>query len=236
VAAGGHLRGTIANPSRQPVYQIEAFSSDGLTLHEAALADALPPGGQVAVDSTLGAANLPGRSGTAAAVLLRAVAADALRQRGQVVLVALTPQLPSRLQVDGQRPPATPGLAVLQQAVLPAVAGGPPRDLERKWLASTSGDQKAGFADVYDLVAPAQAGAEAGPLALTYNAEWSPSVEVYDWSRAAFVPAPAQPAGDLTQTRVPLTADQVRDGMVRVRLHERRISWAADVWLDGPGS
>jgi hypothetical protein len=227
-AAGGHLQGTISNPGRQPVYQIEAFSSDGQTLHQATLADALPPGAQVRVDGALSAANLPGRSGTAAAVLLRSVAADALTGRGQVVLVALTPQLPSRLRVDGQRPAATPGLAVLQQAVLPAVAGGPSRDLERKWLASTSGDQKAGFADVYDVVAPAPAGA----LALTYNAEWSPSVEVYDWSRAAFAPVPAQPAGDLTQTRVPLTAEQVRDGMVRVRVHEPRISWAADVWLD----
>jgi hypothetical protein len=31
---------------------------------------------------------------------------------------------------------------------------------------------------------------------------------------------------------VPLTGDQVRNGLVRVRMHEPRLSWATNVWID----
>ncbi len=227
---GGHLQGTIANRGDRPVYLLQAFSGDGQVLHRTALTDALPPGGQVTVDSALTAADQPGRGVTAESVLLRAVAADALGPRGQVVLVGLTAPLPSRLTVDGQRPPLA-GLAVLQQTVRPGAGDGSVRDLERKWLASTRGDQKTGFTDVYDLALPPPS----GPLALTYNVQWSPSAEVYDWSRGAFVPVAGTPRADPAEARATLTPEQVRDGVVRVRMHESRPSWGATVWVDPPG-
>ena len=41
------------------------------------------------------------------------------------------------------------------------------------------------------------------------------------------------PKADGPQAAVPLDPQQVRDGMVRVRLHEPRVSWGSSVWLDG---
>jgi hypothetical protein len=227
---GGHVLGTITNRGDRPVYLLQAFTGDGQVLHRAALADALAPGAQVTFDSALGPADQAGRAATPESVLLRSVAADALSARGKVVLVGLMAPLPSRLKVDGQQPP-TAALAVLEQAVRPDATDGSVRDLERKWLASSSGDQKSGFTDVYDLGLPAPS----GPLTLVYSSQWSPSVEVYDWARGAFAPVAATPRADPTEAQVALTPDQVRDGMVRVRMHEPRPSWGATAWLAGPG-
>jgi hypothetical protein len=227
---GGHVQGTVTNRGDRPVYLLQAFTGDGQVLHRAALADALPPGGQATVDSALGSADQAGRAVTSESVLLRSVAANALSGRGQVVLVGLMAPLPSKLTVDGQRPP-TAALAVLEQTLRPAATDGSVRDVERKWLAGSGGDQKNGFTDVYDLALPSPS----GPLTLVYSAQWSPSVEVYDWSRGAFGPVAATPRADPTEAQVALTPDQVRDGLVRVRMHEPRPSWGATVWLAGPG-
>jgi hypothetical protein len=133
--------------------------------------------------------------------------------------------LASQLTVDG-RPPPQAGLAVIQQQVTIGKADSSVRDVQRKWLASAAGDQKGGYTDVYDIVAP-QSGV---PLVLTYSSVWTNSVEVYDWSQGRFVPAASvaeSPAG-----AVPLTPDLLRDGMVRVRVHEPRLSWGTNVWVD----
>jgi hypothetical protein len=31
---------------------------------------------------------------------------------------------------------------------------------------------------------------------------------------------------------MPLTAGMVRDGLVRVRMHEPRLSWGSNIWVD----
>ena len=227
---GGRVQGTVVNSGRQAVLELELFSYDGQALHRAQLMPGLGAGGRAVVDAPLGPAN-PGKRGpTAEEVLLRAVASGALASRGQVVLVGLMQPLPTRLTVDGQSPPGA-GLAVLQQTVSLTGADGSIRDVEDKWLTGTTGDQKSGFAAVYDLLVPR---ADA-PLQLTYNPQWATTVEVYDWSRGAFVTVTGQAGADATTSVASLSADQVRDGVVRVRMHEPRLSWGTNVWVDRAG-
>jgi hypothetical protein len=227
---GGRLVGTVTNHGPRPVVLLQAFTTDGQTLHRAPLAPSLPAGAGIAVDSALGSADGPTGASPAADVLLRSVAATSIVNRGEVVLVGLMEPLPSRLTVDGRRPPLA-GIGVLEQSVRPQASDGTIRDLQRRWLAASSGDPKAGYSDVYDLLVPPPS----GPLALTFDAGWTPAVEVYDWTRGAFVPGPATRGADASQTGVPLTADQVGGGMVRVRLHEPRVSWGATLSLDAAG-
>jgi len=228
---GGRVRGTVANGGRAPVWQLKLFTNDGQLAHEAQLAAFVPPGAQVPVDAQLGPADTPGRTTMAEAILLRAVASGPLATRGQAVLVGLTEPVPSRLTVDGQPPPRA-SLAVLEQTTTLASADSQVRDVERKWLAGATGDQKGGFTAAYDILLPRVD----GPLTLTYNAQWATAVDVYDWSRGLFVPVPRQPGRDLAQSTAPISGDQVRDGMVRVRLHEPRLSWATNVWVDAAAS
>lgn len=230
VLRGGRVQGAVVNNGPQPVLQLELFSNDGQTLHRAQLAPGVPAGGRASVDAPLGPADSGTRAPAAEEVLLRAVASNALAARGQVVLVGLMPPLPTRLTVDGRSPPGA-GLAVLQQTVSLGAADGAIRDAEDKWLAGTTGDQKSGFAAVYDLLVPRTD----APLQLTYNPQWATHVEVYDWASRAFVTVTGLAGADAATSIVGLTPDQVRDGMVRVRMHEPRLSWGTNVWVDQAG-
>jgi hypothetical protein len=225
---GGHVQGTIANHGPAAVLLLEAFSNDGQTVHRADLAPGVAAGDTITVDAQLNPAD-GAAPPMAEEQLLRAVAGSALTRRGQLVLVGLMPPLPTRLTVDGQAPPGA-GLAVLEQPVPVANAAGTLRDVEDKWLVGTSGDQTKGFAGVYDLAVPPSTGG----LQLTYNSQFDTSVEIYDWATGAFLPATGQGA-DPTAVAVPLNGDEVRDGLVRVRVHEPRLSWGANVWVDAAG-
>ncbi|HEY4026973.1 MAG TPA: hypothetical protein VGO86_11135 [Candidatus Dormibacteraeota bacterium] len=224
---GGRVQGTLTNAGSQTVWLPRLFSGDGQTLHKAELGASVAPGETIAVDAPLGAADAPSQGVSPGDVLMRSVAGSSLRVRGQVVLVGLTRPLPTRLTVDGQTPPGA-ALAVLEQTVALAGVDSGIRDTEDKWLAGTTGDQKSGFAAVYDLLVP-HTGV---PLQLTYNPQWTTAMEVYDWSRGVFVPVSAGPGGDPSASAVALAPEQMRDGMVRVRMHEPRLSWATSVWID----
>jgi hypothetical protein len=222
---GGRVQGVVANVGQQPVAGLSLYSQDNQVLHQADLAVFIPAGGRVAVDAPLAAA-IPART-SAETALLRFVATEALAQHGPTVLVALTPPAPSRLLVDGQQPPRA-GLAVLQQSVALGGADSSLRDFQRRRLASTAGDQRAGFSDVYDIVLPATT----GPLALGSTAQWVTPMEVYNWATGSFEAVGS--ASDPAQGKLPLRPEQVQDGVVRVRLHEPRVSWGSSVWVDGP--
>jgi hypothetical protein len=224
---GGRVQGTVANTGNQTVFLPELFTNDGQVTHGASLAPGIPPGGRVDVDAPLTAADSPGPGLTWEQLLLRSVAADALTARGQVVLVGLTQPLPTGLTVDGQPPPGA-GLAVIEQTVTPTGVDSAIRDVEDKWLAATSADGRTGVAATYDLLMPRSD----VPLVLDYNPQSATAVDVYDWSRGVFVAISGQAGADPTQGTVALSADQVRDGLVRVRLHEPRLSWATNVWVD----
>jgi hypothetical protein len=227
---GGHVQGTIANPGHAPVVLLELFSNDGQALHRAQLAPGVAAGDRITVDAQLAAADNGAQTATPEEALLRSIAGNSISARGQTVLVGLMQPLPTRLTVDGQPPPGA-GLAVLEQNVSVAAADSGLRDVEDKWLVGTSGDQTKGFAGVYDLSVPPTTGG----LQLTYNAQWATSMEVYDWARGAFVPVSGQGA-DPASSVVSLTGDQVRSGLVRVRMHEPRLSWATNVWIDAAKS
>src|SRR5262249_52883710 len=126
------------------------------------------------------------------------------------------------------RPPPQAGLAVIQQQVTLGKADSSVRDVQRKWLASAAGDQKGGFIDVYDIVAP-QSGV---PLVLTYSSVWTNQVAVDEWSQGRLGPAAAAAGSALPAGSVPLSPELLRDGMVRVRVHEARLSWGTNVWVD----
>jgi hypothetical protein len=224
---GGRVQGTVANTGEQTVFLPELFTNDGQVTHGASLALGIPPGGRVDVDAPLTAADSPGPGLTWEQLLLRSVAAGALTARGQVVLVGLTQPLPTRLTVDGQPPPGA-GLAVIEQTVTPTGVDSAIRDVEDKWLAAVSADGKTGVAATYDLLVPRSD----VPLVLDYNPQSAAAVEVYDWSRGVFVSVTGQAGADPSQGTVALSADQVRDGLVRIRLHEPRLSWATNVWVD----
>ncbi|HKA48166.1 MAG TPA: hypothetical protein VKK19_01090 [Candidatus Dormibacteraeota bacterium] len=224
---GGMVQGTVLNLGPLPVLRLELFTYDGQVMHRSDLVPYLPPGGQEAASAPLVAADSGLRGPTAESILLRAVAADALHAPGQAVLVGLMPPLASQLTVDGSPPPQA-GLAVIQQQVTLGKADSSVRDIQRKWLASATGDQKGGFTDVYDIVAPQSS----VPLVLSYSSVWANSVELYDWSKGRFVPAASVTGSDMSAGSIPLTADLLRDGMVRVRVHEPRLSWGTNVWVD----
>jgi hypothetical protein len=227
---GNRIQGTIVNTGPQTVWQLELFSTDGQSLHRAQLTPGIAGGGRINVDAPLGAADAGTRGQSADELLLRSVASGALAGRGDVVLVGLMEPLPTRLTVDGQSPPGL-GLAVLQQTVTLGGADSALRDVQDKWLAGTSGDQKSGFAAVYDVqVSPTD-----HPLQLTYNPQWATVMEVFDWSRGTFVTVSGRSGGDAATSVVALTGDQVRDGVVRVRMHEPRLSWATNIWVDPAG-
>lgn len=224
---GGMVQGTVLNLGPLPVLRLELFTYDGQVMHRSDLVPYLPPGGQEAASAPLVAADSGLRGPTAESILLRAVAADALHAPGQAVLVGLMPPLASQLTVDGSPPPQA-GLAVIQQQVTLGKADSSVRDVQRKWLASATGDQKGGFTDVYDIVAPQSS----VPLVLSYSSVWANSVELYDWSQGRFVPAASVIGSDMSAGSIPLTPDLLRDGMVRVRVHEPRLSWGTNVWVD----
>lgn len=224
---GGMVQGTVVNLGPLPLLQLELFTFDGQVLHRSDVVPYLPPGGQQVVRAPLVAADAGLRRPTAEAILLRAVATQAMHAPGQAVLVGLMPPLPSQLTVDG-RPPPQGGLAVIQQQVALGKADSSVRDVERKWLASAAGDQKGGFTDVYDIVAP-QSGV---PLVLTFSSAWTNSVELYDWSQGRFVSAASVAGSELPAGSVPLSPELLRDGMVRVRVHEARLSWGTNMWVD----
>jgi hypothetical protein len=223
---GGHVQGTIANPGPAPVVLLELFSNDGQTMHRAELAPGIAAGDKITVDAPLANADGGTQPATAEEALLRSVAGSSITGRGQVVVVGLMQPLPTGLTVDGQPPPGA-GLAVLDQTVTVAGADGSLRDVEDKWLVGTSGDQTKGFAAAYDLSVPPTATG----LQLTYNSQWASSMEVYDWATGAYETVAGQ-GTDPTALAVPLTADQVRNGLVRVRMHEPRLDWGANVWVD----
>lgn len=222
---GGHVQGTVANASSEPVAELMLYSADGQTLRRARLAELLQPGGRVSVDVALE----PDRAGQGGPqppweeLLLRAVAVPSLAQRGQAVLVGLTTPLPSQLTVDGERPPRW-ALAVLQQPVTVASADGPARDFQRRSLASTAGDSRSGYLDVYDIQVPATS----APLRLAAATQSPGDVEVFDWLRNAFTPSSAVGPGRATV----LGSEHVRDGLVRVRVREPRLTWGAALWIE----
>jgi hypothetical protein len=226
---GGHVRGTVANLGAQPAGELELFTYDGQNYHMAPLSYFLGPGGATSVDSPLGRAaadsSVAGAAPGSVSSLLQAVAVSELQEQGDAVVVGLTIPVSSKLTVDGGQ--LTPlAVAVLQQPVSLEAADSSLRDFERKRLTSSIGDSSKGFIDVYDLTIPPTT----APLQLTLNQESVTGLEVYDWTQGTFVPVPMDSA---TSTSIaPLTAGEVRDGLVRLRVHEPRLMWAQAIWVE----
>src|SRR5262249_24588122 len=138
---GGMVQGTVLNLGPLPLLRLELFTYDGQVMHRCDIVPYLPPGGQEAASAPLADADFRHRRPTAGSILLSAVAPDAMHAPGQAVLVASMPPLATQLTVHGSPPPQA-GLAVIQQQVTLGKADSSVRDIQRKWLASATGDQK----------------------------------------------------------------------------------------------
>jgi hypothetical protein len=231
--SGGRLRGTVTNLGRQPVGDLELFAYDGQSYYRAPVSGFLDAGRSATVDGGVsvvpsggnGAQQPPAAAPGSVASLLQAVAASELAEQGDAVLVGLTKPVPSRLTVDGQSPPGL-AVAVLQQPVQIEAADSDLQGFEQKRLISSSGDPSSGFTDVYDLTVPSAS----VPLELNFGAESVTRLEIYDWSQGTFVPVAADTPALNAST--PLTAGEVHDGLVRVRVREPRLLWAQAIWVD----
>ncbi|HZV52544.1 MAG TPA: hypothetical protein VFD49_22630 [Candidatus Dormibacteraeota bacterium] len=216
-STNGRVRGTVHNPGRQPVVRLTLFNRDGRSgaLQEARLGD-LAPGGGISANAAWAAVGAQTGSTTAVEQLLRSVALSELGGRAGSVLVGLTLPRPGLVALDGSSP-SRPSLAVLEQPVTVAAAD-PPTHFERTRLAS-SRPSGSGLLDTYDVWVPStSAPLVVEPGSLT-------GVEVYDWSRGAFVPLQGEPLGP----------GEVHDGLVRVRGQEARLSWGSGL-LVAPAS
>jgi hypothetical protein len=61
-------------------------------------------------------------------------------------------------------------------------------------------------------------------------------VEVYDFARGTFVGVSPTGNGEDPLMTAALSPDQVRDGLVRVRLREARMFQGSSVWVEAAGS
>lgn len=226
----GRVQGTVTNRGSEPVVGLTLYSTDGQALHRAQLTPMLEPGASASVDAALEPDPVGQRNAQPSweELLLRVVAVPSLTQRGQAVLVGLTAPLQSRLTVDGERPPRA-SVAVIQQAVSVTSADGGGRDFQRRSLASTVGEARTGFIDVYDILVPPSS----RPLRLMASSQPGAEAEVYDWARGAFLPA-SQVDPD-PRPGVRLGPEHIRDGLVRIRLREPRVTWGASIWVETGG-
>lgn len=223
---GGRIKGRVTNLGREPVTHLTLFSGSADSLRYAEVAASIPAGRSVDVDAQVQPEPTPRRAGSAAA-LLHATAANGIAGGGQPVLVGFTVPAPSSFTVDGQTPPAA-AAAVIEQPVTLESADGQLRDFESKRLASFTGDSSTGFLDVYDVLLPPST----GPLELSYARQFASGVEIYDFAQGTFVKGTSNGSAEDPLVSVTLTPEQVRTGMVRVRLREPRIFQGASFWVD----
>lgn len=229
---GGRVQGVVANIGADAVANLALYAHDGQSFEVAPLPGVLAAGAKITVDAPLAPIPAGGRPPSGVDPLVTAVGVTTVASQGGVVLAGLTRPIASGIAVDGETP-AGLAAAVFEQPVELESADGSLRGFERKELAGTVGDQAQGYTDVYDLRLPPAA----SPLTLSVNPEFvDPAhVEVYDWKRGAFEPVVLPPSAG-TGATVPLNADQVGAGVVRVRLHEPRVLWGASLWVDVAGS
>ena len=106
-------------------------------------------------------------------------------------------------------------------------AGGRLGEVAYPRLASSVPDPNAGaLLDTYDLALPATS----GTLMLRYDQRLYSDVQLYDWQARTwrsgrFQQDTTTPLVQLAQ----LTDSEVRNGLVRVRLHELTVSWGSEL-------
>jgi hypothetical protein len=238
-ATGGRVTGTIANRGPGPLREVALYTYDGEVYHRTPLAPQVLPGATLTVDSvpqpidaSAGAAR-PG-AGQAAddRALEDAVGRNALNQRAAPVLLAFVDPVPSALSVDGS-PPERSGRALLEQGVDLEFGDSLLGDFHDIRLAAGSGDQRSGYLDVYDVALPPRL---AGTPQITFDPAQYTSLQVYDWTTGSWRGADWPKASlDSSKRVVSLGAADLRDGLVRVRVKEARLSWGGFLTLGMAG-
>jgi hypothetical protein len=223
----GHVVGTVANLTPRAIADIELV---GASNAESVLAAVLPAGSTASVDVDLspgpGSAAvskvIPGVSEGARAAMVRLAANQAVNGvPGSLAVVGFT-QPGEAFSVDGARPGRSVVAAVVEpisiQAADALTAIAPHPRLVSNYTLPDGTTQ----ADVYDFDLPAGLTV---PTGLSYQMQDTGqpsvfSVEVYDWSQHTWRLMPKQAISSRGQAPSPLTAGELAQGVVRVRVVE----------------
>jgi hypothetical protein len=226
----GHVVGTVANLTQRAIADIELVGASGA---ESVVAAVLPAGSTASVDVDLspgpGSVSssavsrvIPGVSEGARAAMVRLAASQAVNGvPGSLAVVGFT-QPGESFSVDGARPGRSVVAAVVEpisiQAADALAAIAPHPRLVSNYTLPDGTTQ----ADVYDFDLPTGLTV---PTGLSYQMQDTsePSVrslEVYDWSQHTWRLMPKQAIGTRGQAPSPLTAGELAQSVVRVRVVE----------------
>lgn len=228
----GHVQGKVVNLTPRPITDLELVSASG---SEAVLAATLAPGATATVDVELSpgstgpiassrdiARAIPGVTENSRETMIRLAASQAVSGvPGSLALVGFTHATDS-ISVDGVEPGRSAVAAVVEPITVQSadsLAGIAPRPRLVSSYGSPDGSTQV---DVYDFELPAGLTA---PTGLSYQMpDMSQpnvrSVEVYDWLAHTWRAMPRQQVAARSQGPAPLSAGELAQGVVRVRVVE----------------
>jgi len=148
-----------------------------------------------------------------------------LTHPGQLAIVGFVKPADSNLRVDG----SAPGGQVIAGFGMPVEVESAVGRLGTVALPRLAGfypESGTSFIDAYDIALPSATGS----LVLRYDKRLYSGVAVYDWAagtwrQSDFSDDPTTPLVILTR----LNPSEVRDGLVRVRVHEATLTWGSEI-------
>jgi len=233
-SVNGRITGSIVNTGKVAVSGLLVYTYYEGGYRAAFVSQGLAPGEAAQVDNTpapIGEAapNLPAGIRLSAGQAISLVADEAGRRNlshpGQLAIVGFVKPADTNLRVDG----SSPGGQVIAAFGMPVEVESAVGRLGTVALPRLAGFYPEGgtsFVDTYDIALPGAT----GPLVLRYDKRLYTGVAVYDWTagtwrQSDFSDDPATPLVLLTQ----LKPSEVRDGLVRVRVHEATLTWGSEI-------
>jgi hypothetical protein len=233
-SANGRISGSIVNTGDVQVSGLLIYTYYQGGYRASVVAQGLAPGESAQVDSIpqpIGdaAPNLPPGTRLTAGQAISLVADEAGRRNlshpGQLAVVGFVKPADSNLRVDG----SSPGGQVIAAFAMPVdveSAAGRLGDVALTRLAGFYARSGNSFTDTYDVELPSATGS----LVLRYDKRLYTGVAVYDWTartwrQSDFTADPATPLVMLTGLR----PNEVRSGLVRVRVNEANLSWGSEI-------
>ncbi|TMD55797.1 MAG: hypothetical protein E6I85_02110 [Chloroflexi bacterium] len=239
--ASDKVTGSILNTGQVEVADVFVYTYFQGGFRAAFVSSKLAPGQSVQLDDPVrqvaGAAPdlAPGTrltEGQAISLIADETGRRTLSHAGQLAVVGFVPPAATGLAVDGTSPGGQV-VAAFGLPVEPESAAGRLGEVAYPRLVGSVPDANAGaLLDSYDIALPSTS----GTLMLRYDQRLYSDVEVYDWQAHTWRSGQFQqdPTTPLVQLK-PLPGDEIRNGLVRVRLHELAVSWGSDITVRFPG-
>ncbi|HEY8760337.1 MAG TPA: hypothetical protein VIP52_05430 [Candidatus Dormibacteraeota bacterium] len=230
----GRITGSIVNTGKVAVSGLLVYTYYEGGYRAAFVSQGLAPGESAQVDDTptpIGdaAPSLPAGTRLTAGQAVSLVADEAGRRNlthpGQLAIVGFVKPADSNLRVDG----SAPGGQVIAAFGMPVEVESAVGRLGTVALPRLAGfypESGTSFIDAYDIALPSATGS----LVLRYDKRLYSGVAVYDWTagtwrQSDFSDDPTTPLVILTR----LNPSEVRDGLVRVRVHEATLTWGSEI-------